>query len=118
MFWWIEEKSGIRLRGQFDIEVVLEEDQQNEDSASRNEEPTKKNVRRSTRMRTESIRLVIYERFVDQVIDADGDFIEEVMMMVESKPIDLDQAMNDSNCLAAMCHIPKFSLPFCFSSDP
>lgn len=81
---------------------MLEEDQQTEVITNRSEEPPEQNVRRFTRMRTESIRLIGYERFPYQTIDVDGDFIEEVMMMDESKQIDLDQAMNDSNWLTTM----------------
>lgn len=43
-----------------------------------------------------------YERLPDQVVDTDGDLIEEVMMMDEAEPMNLDQVMNDSNWLAAM----------------
>ena len=53
-------------------------------------------------MRTKSRRLAGYEKFLDQEIDADGDLIEEVMMMDEAEPIKLDQAMNDSNQCATM----------------
>lgn len=47
-------------------------------------------------------RLARYERFPDQAINPDGDFIREVMMMAESGPIDLYLAMNDSNRLVVM----------------
>lgn len=43
-----------------------------------------------------------HERFLDQAVDADGDLIVEVMMMVEAKPINLDQTMNDLNWLVTM----------------
>lgn len=46
--------------------------------------------------------LARYERFPDQAVDGDGDLIEEAMMMDEAQPINLDQAMNNSNWLAAM----------------
>ena len=39
------------------------------------------NERRFTRTRSESTRLIGYERFPDQAIDADGDLIEEVVMV-------------------------------------
>lgn len=38
----------------------------------------------------------------NQAADADGNLIEEDMMMDEAKPINLDQAMNDSNWLTSM----------------
>lgn len=63
--------------------TVLEEYQQIESTNTQNEEPFEKNVRRSARTRTESTRLAGYERFPYQAIDADGDFIEEVTMVVE-----------------------------------
>lgn len=37
-------------------------------------------IRRSTRERIEFTRLVRYARFPDQIVDADGDFINKVMM--------------------------------------
>lgn len=55
---------------------MLEEDQQAEVTTNQNEEPSEQNVRRLTRMRTDSTRLARYERFPDQAIDTDGDFIE------------------------------------------
>ena len=60
------------------------------------------NKRRSTRTRTESTRLIGYERFPDQAIDADGDLIEEAMMMAEAEPIDLDEALSNSNWCEAI----------------
>lgn len=74
---------------------MLDEDQQAEVTTNRNKEPPGKNVRRSTRARTKSTRLIGYERFPYQIVDVDNDLIEEVMKMVESEPIDLDLAMND-----------------------
>lgn len=44
---------------------MLESDQQDKATTTQNEEPLKKNVRRSTRIRTESTRLVGYERLLD-----------------------------------------------------
>lgn len=55
-----------------------------------------------TRATTESTRLVGCERFLDQVVDVDGDLIEEAMMMDEAEPINLDLVMNHLNWLAAM----------------
>lgn len=81
---------------------MFEEDQQTKVLTNQNKEPLEQNVRRLTRTRTKSTRLARYERFPNQEVDADGDLIEEVLMMVESEPIDLDQAMNDFNWLAAM----------------
>lgn len=84
------------------ISTVLEEDQQNEATTTQGGEPLEQNVRRSIRRRTESTRLARYERSLDQAVDADGDLIEEAMMMAEAEPINLDQVMNDSNWLATM----------------
>ena len=83
------------------VTTVFEEEQQTEVPTNRNKEPPEQNVRRSTRTRTESIRLAGYERFPDQAVDTDGDLIEEAMMIAEAEPINLDQAMNDSNWLVA-----------------
>lgn len=47
-------------------------------------------------------RLAEHERFPNQAVDADGNLIEEVMMVTESEPINFNQAINDSNWLAAM----------------
>ena len=69
---------------------MLDEDQPTEVTTNRNEE------------RPALTRLVGHVRFIDQAIDADGDLIEKVMMMAEAEPINLDQAMNDSNWLASM----------------
>ena len=107
MFWWKKAKCGIELKGsvrheQETVPNVLEACPQNEATTIQIEEPLEQNVRRSTRTRTELTRLTGYERFLDQAIRANGDPIEEVMMMAESEPINLDQAMNDSNWLAAM----------------
>lgn len=44
---------------------------------------------RLTRAKTESTRLTGYERFPYQAVDADGDLIEETMMMTEAEPINL-----------------------------
>lgn len=49
-----------------------------------------------------SSKLDGYERFLDHAVNADGDLIEEAMMMGELEPINLNQVMNDSNYLAAM----------------
>ncbi|CAI8595325.1 unnamed protein product [Vicia faba] len=94
------------------VTTVFEEDEQNEASTSQNEkddastsqneEPPVQNERRSIRTRTESTRLAGYERFPDQAIDADGDLIEEAMMMAEAEPIDLNEAMSNSNWCEAM----------------
>ena len=81
---------------------MFEEDQQTEALINRNEEPPEKNVRRSTRARSQSTRLTGFERFSDQAVDADGDLIEESMMIVEADPVNLDQAMNDFSWLATM----------------
>lgn len=82
--------SGVSSTKQDTIKIVLEEDQQTKVTTNQNENPYEKNGRRSTRMRTESTRLARYDIFLDQAIDADGDFIEEVMIMDESKSIGLD----------------------------
>ncbi|GAU25658.1 hypothetical protein TSUD_265850 [Trifolium subterraneum] len=58
-------------------------------------------TRRSTRARVESVRLNDYERFPDHAIRQDGELLEEAML-AESEPINLDQAMKDSNWLEAM----------------
>lgn len=80
--------------------IVLEKDQQNEATTTQNEDPFKQNVRRSTRTRTELTRLAGYERDPDQEIDADGDLIGEVMMMMDRlELIELDQVMNESGKL-------------------
>lgn len=63
---------------------MFEEDQQTEVPTNQNEEPHERNVRRSTRTRIESTRLGRYEIFPYQAVNADGDLIEKVMMMVES----------------------------------
>lgn len=81
---------------------MLEEDQQNEATTTQNEEPLEKNVRTSTRTRTESTSRFGYAIFQNQEIDAYGDFIGEVIMMAGLELIDLDLAMNDSNWLAVM----------------
>lgn len=81
---------------------MFEADQQNESTTTKNEKPLEQNIRRLTRTRTGLTRLARYKRLPYQIIDADGDLIEEVMMMAESDPINLDQAMNASNWLAAM----------------
>lgn len=71
-------------------------------TTNRNEEPPKKNVRRSTRVKIEPTRLARYERFPNQAVDTNNDLIEEVIMMAESEPINLDEAMNYLNWLVAM----------------
>ena len=81
---------------------MFEEDEQNKASTSPNEEPPVQNERRSTRIRTESTRLIGYERFLDQAIDADGDLIEEAMMMAEAELIDLSEALSNSNWCEVM----------------
>lgn len=58
-------------------------------------------VRRSTRAITQLVRLINYERFHNQLIDEDGDMIEEAMM-VEYDPFDLNQAMKSENHKEAM----------------
>ncbi|GAU22886.1 hypothetical protein TSUD_376970 [Trifolium subterraneum] len=58
-------------------------------------------TRRSTRARVRSVRLNDYERFPDHAIGQDGELLEEAML-TESEPINLDQAMKDSNWLEAM----------------
>ena len=108
---WDWSQSSVRQESDT-VTTVFEEDQQNEASTSRseqdrastsrNEEQPEQNARRSSRTRTESTRLSGYERFPDQAVDADGDLIEEAMMMAEAEPIDLDQAMSDSNWCEAM----------------
>lgn len=80
---------------------MLEGDQQNEEIFALGGESSKQNVRRSTRTKSKSIRLTSYESFKDQAIDAYGDLIEG-MMMADSEPINLDQAMNDYNWLVAI----------------
>lgn len=70
---------------------MFDEDQMTEVVIHQNQEPPEHNVKRATRARTESIRLVGYDRFPDQAVDVDGDLIEEVMIMVESEPVDLDK---------------------------
>lgn len=55
-----------------------------------------------TRTKTESTRLAGYERFLYPTVDVDDPLIEEAMMMSKEEPINLDQAMNDSNWLAYM----------------
>ncbi|XP_050889990.1 uncharacterized mitochondrial protein AtMg00820-like [Lathyrus oleraceus] len=62
---------------------------------------SEKNIRMSNITRTKSVRLIDYEGFPDQAIDAECDLIEEAMM-VESEPINLNQLMDDSNWLATM----------------
>lgn len=84
------------------MKIMFEEDQQTEALTNRNEEPPEKNVRRSTRARSDSTRLTGFKRFSDQAVDADGDLIEESMMMDEAEPINLDQTMKNSNWLEAM----------------
>lgn len=84
------------------VKTVLEEDQKTEDRINQNEEPPDQNVQSSTRTRIESKRILGYERFSNQTIDADGEFIEEMVIMVESEPINLDQDMINSNWLASM----------------
>lgn len=42
-----------------------------------------------------------YERFPNQVVDANDDLIEESTMMAEAKPNNSDQSMNDSNWLVS-----------------
>lgn len=81
---------------------MLDENQHTKVTTNQNEEPPEQNVRGSIREITESTRLAGQKRFPYQVVDADGDLIEEVMMMVELEPTDLDQAMNDLNWLASM----------------
>lgn len=76
-----------------------QDDQQNKEIIAQNGGSSEQNVRRSSRTKTKSVILTSYERFLDQVIDAEGDLLEE-MMMDESEPIDLSQAMNCSNLLA------------------
>lgn len=80
---------------------MFEEDQYTKVPTNQNEEPPEHTVRRSNRTRIESKRLSGYEGFLDKLVDADGGLIEEAMMMVDAKPINLDQAINDSNWLVA-----------------
>lgn len=82
--------------------TAFEEDQQTEVPTNRNEEPPEQNVRRLTRTRTQSTRIVVYQIFLDHAVYEDGDLIEEAMMMAEAEPINLDQVMNNSNWLPAM----------------
>ena len=77
---WDWSRSSVRQES-YRVTTVFDEDEHNEASTSRNEEPHVQNERRSTRTRTESTRLIGYAGFPDQEIDADGDLIEEAMMV-------------------------------------
>lgn len=80
--WW-NWTQGLVQHEQDTIEIMLEEDQENDVTTNQNEEPLEQNVRSSFRTRTESTRLDGYERFPNQAIDADGDFIDKVVKKSE-----------------------------------
>lgn len=76
------------------IRTILKDDEQVVEVET---EPTQhQKVKRSTRKRTQPIRLNDYERFLGQAIRENGDLIEE-STLAESEPIDHVQAMQYEN---------------------
>ena len=105
----LESKFNTRIRHSYNCfkedrqdEPSTSRSEQGNTSTSRNEEPPEQSERRSTRTRTESTRLAGYERYSDQAIDVDGDLIEKAMMMSKVEPINLDEAMSNSNWCESM----------------